>query len=561
MSLSTMNFVAMHSPLLSEYPINTLLVADETGAILQSLQELIDYAHTEKGLSAISHDKSLKELIDLLANAKQALRCTNTLHCLSLLNQSLKNHLSLSRMEIDQPQAPRGADLVQILVGINATIGTKDDYSLRSGGETANNVANQKHGASVMDESNPSPSHFNSSSPLVLARGLQHDTSGSKVSKQSDNNIDAMYDRKHKQLFDTHILSIHKQAALNRNTLMDKSHNLQPALSNSSYVHHAFSPMFEEYLPEPAWLHTNLPDLHIVGWYKAGTTFLYRLLESHPNVTAFGEEKESCQPYARTIPKIEWNSQKVEMLTAVDREEWRKGVQKAMYQTHKAFHEQQVNTSNPDSQAHARTVNACMKGKNSFLNNFYLRPSLAEKRGFFVFRDPADWLWAVYNYWSFRAFDPRARKDYVVLLKNETYYRTPELFHEYVASASLTAGGQLLLKLRSESLEIPRKARLIFGHERVLFLRNEDMLPSEIKKAGGVLDQISEFAMLDKAGFSDEFTTQIYNCNEIKGVKTKSCGSERTNIKSFAEVFVEHSPHFVLWQHSPYLVNHSKERI
>ena len=167
------------------------------------------------------------------------------------------------------------------------------------------------------------------------------------------------------------------------------------------------------------------------------------------------------------------------------------------------------------------TVNACYWINDIEISWHYLRPP--GKKSIFLFRDPADWLWSVFNFWKIHEIDP---EEYGwVNAGGSVEYRSPEFFHELVASGNKTKWGVYSRDYyHTFTIKSPRKLLAIFGRENVLFLRNEDMLPDVVDKKFGVLDQLSNFTGLDRSGFNPGFYSTLTNCNDNKGVY-ELCGN------------------------------------
>jgi hypothetical protein len=305
--------------------------------------------------------------------------------------------------------------------------------------------------------------------------------------------------------------------------------------------HPAFEPRMKDYIPKNEWRETTTPDLNIVGLYKAGTTHLYRLLQSHPRVTNFTYGKEAIlikSNGAMTHVNNEIVSlwQKWEPNSIHDFEEEkitrrRTLAQKTLYKSHEQLHEEQ---SARNITSRTLTVHGCLDFETVEMSGWYMRPLASRKKFFFLFRDPADWLWAAHNFWKQDGLDPNTRPNTRQWALANREYRSPELFHEFVASGNRTTSGIYFLNLRKWTVEIPRRLRAMVGNNSALFLRNEDMLPAVVDAPGGALDRISAFTGLNKAGFDKKYTTQIFNCNQRKGVGSASCGSERTSAYKIA---------------------------
>ena len=163
---------------------------------------------------------------------------------------------------------------------------------------------------------------------------------------------------------------------------------------------------------------------------------------------------------------------------------------------------------------------------------FYLRPAPGTKKYFFLFRDPADWIWASFNYWQDNTIDSGKFGEHAQWTKSSTSYRSPEFFHELMASGVRTKGGDHLLSFRKDTVVYPRRLKAMVGDD-ALFLRNEDMLPSVVAKEGGLLDQVASFTGLDRGGFNESAYKRVSNCNDKKGVFSK-CSEERSDAYSIA---------------------------
>jgi hypothetical protein len=168
------------------------------------------------------------------------------------------------------------------------------------------------------------------------------------------------------------------------------------------------------------------------------------------------------------------------------------------------------------------SVNACYWINDIEITWHYLRPQA--KKSIFLFRDPAEWLWSAFNFWRMADIDP---KEYG-WVDAGVQYRTPELFHELVASGNKTKWGLYSREFyHTFTIQSPRKLLALFGRENVLFLRNEKMLPDVIGKEFGVLDQLSNFTGLDRSQFDPKYYLSVTNCNDKKGMSSV-CGQTRS---------------------------------
>jgi hypothetical protein len=170
-----------------------------------------------------------------------------------------------------------------------------------------------------------------------------------------------------------------------------------------------------------------------------------------------------------------------------------------------------------------KIVNACYWINDIEISYHYLRPQ--GKKSIFLFCDPADWLWSAFNFWRIHEIDP---EEYGWTESGENY-RSPEFFHELVASGEKTKWGLYSREYyHMFTINSPRKLIALFGRENVLFVRNEGMLPEVVDKEGGVLDQLSNFTGLDRSQFDHKTYSVVTNCNNMKGMKSV-CNKTRSS--------------------------------
>jgi hypothetical protein len=156
-----------------------------------------------------------------------------------------------------------------------------------------------------------------------------------------------------------------------------------------------------------------------------------------------------------------------------------------------------------------------------------------QRKNVVLLRDPADWLWAVWNFWVDRGLDTKLDTPGSWATR-KSHYRSPELFHELVLSAHKTKGGdRLITRLRRQTVTNPRRLVALVGRENVLFLRNEDMLPAVVENQGGLLDRLSSFSGLNRTLFRNDGLRTIHNCNDGKGEKSK-CGNSTSSAYEIA---------------------------
>jgi Sulfotransferase domain len=440
-------------------------------------------------------DQVLRDrLVALFRHTKQTTQCADMTSCIDMLESALSTH---SLHVLGNPHT----SLIP--------------HSTRTG-----RVSSDAGGKNAV------PYHGYNSGAGGNSDGTSTSSGRNMKAEYIDESIDddtALHDMHQKRRFDAQILSHHTSSAIARNRTGPVEYNNLDRLSAKYSI---LTDILEEYRPIDAWRKTNLPDLHIAGVFKAGSTFLYKLLESHPGTIEFERGKELCLPVKSDVPPDVWHISSTKNMSQEHSVAIRHSVQSIMYNEHKALHEKQMKRKIPMG---IKTVNACMRPYIFEPSMWYLQPIPSNKKFFVLFRDPADWLWAGYNYWTFPDIDYGADEGQLEIATPILNYRSPEYFHELIVNGNRSRAGQYLTHLRWRNIDTVRAIRALVNDSNILFLRNEDLLPSVIKQPGGALDRISEFTALDKAGFSDQFTMQISNCNRKTNATTQTCGSERTD--------------------------------
>ena len=317
------------------------------------------------------------------------------------------------------------------------------------------------------------------------------------------------------------------QAILAKHLALAKRRADQGAYQNTIYLdpHPALVPMLPENAPRTAWAQTSIPDLNIAGLPKAGTSHFYKILSTHKQATVFDPKtKEQCVRRLRDDAPLFQNWDQQEPNTSDQVSQRQNIVQQGLHSFHLAHHRRRQSKSANDKRL---TVNGCIYYEDVELSWYYLRPP-PSKKYFFLFRDPADWLWASFNFWQDSALDPGDFEGRGFWVNEKDHYRSPELFHEFVASGDKTTMGRHLLEVRKWTVEYPRRLKHMVGEPSSLFLRNEDLLPSNVNAKGGVLDQVSAFTGLDRNGFNANITGHLTNCNAHKGSKAACQDSQHS---------------------------------
>jgi hypothetical protein len=287
--------------------------------------------------------------------------------------------------------------------------------------------------------------------------------------------------------------------------------------------HPALVPLDPKYLPKKEWWDSNrgFPDISIAGLPKAGSTQLHTILKKHADAVQYGKGKEECVSSNYRYEFEGWDDEALfKNRTKGSKEQLL--VQRELFKYYEKLFSKKRKSGILDP-SNRKTVNACYWINDIEISHHYLRPQ--GKKAIFLFRDPADWLWSAFNFWRIQEIDP---EEYGWTESGENY-RSPEFFHELVASGAKTKWGMYQHDYYQRfTINSPRKLVGLFGKENVLFVRNEDMLPEAVDKKGGVLDQLSNFTGLARSDFDPTTYSVVTNCNDNKGMKSV-CSKTRSS--------------------------------
>jgi hypothetical protein len=282
-------------------------------------------------------------------------------------------------------------------------------------------------------------------------------------------------------------------------------------------------PLDPRFQPRTGW-DTNraFPDISICGLPKAGSSQLHTILKHHADAVQYGTIKEQCTSRGTYRGIFEdWDEEPIveNQLTATDRQ---LQVQQQLYLYYEKLFSGAISSGVLDP-TRRKTINGCYWINDIEISYHYLRPQ--RKKAIFLFRDPADWLWSAFNFWRMKEIDPKEHGWTNV----GDEYRSPELFHELVASGKQSKWGLYSREYyHMFTIRSPKKLVALFGRENVLFLRNEDLLPEVVDKYGGVLDQLSNFTGLDRSQFDPTTYSVVTNCNDAKGL-ANVCNKSRSS--------------------------------
>jgi hypothetical protein len=256
--------------------------------------------------------------------------------------------------------------------------------------------------------------------------------------------------------------------------------NLYPVLPEQNYTRIDGNP------PKQEWREVLFPDITLVGNVFAGADLLYKLLMSHPDTTVFTHKNKRDGCFNDTLdlqhlPEIQFPRQLQKFFKSFDYDP-----------------ELDLNTM--------LTISKCFNVDDVIIRSRYLKTT-KRKLFLYLYRDPADWLWNVWNSMPQTQLDKAGSAD--------ENYRTPELFHEILQSGELSKYAMQLLELRASTIRQAKKLINEFGRESVVFLRTEDMQPNSIETSP-FLDQLASATHLSRSGFDLDMAKREHLCDNVK---------------------------------------------
>ena len=248
----------------------------------------------------------------------------------------------------------------------------------------------------------------------------------------------------------------------------------------------------------------SFADLSIVGFPKAGTSHLYKLLDFHPDTEPAFKRKEFCIDHGHFLDYTkEENQMETELYD----------LQRKLFTYHKHLLKKRTQSDHQHL-----LVNACLQHHELEYHLAYT-PLPESSKFLLVFRDPADWLWASWNFWIDKNMDLPAPIDHDWASAG-VHYRSPELFHELILSQNATkSAGKRFRTILNESVHVPRRLLYLLGKDRILFLKNEDMRASTNNDIDPFLTRLADFTTLTKSKFDLKVAHGYTNCNGQKGYR------------------------------------------
>jgi hypothetical protein len=248
----------------------------------------------------------------------------------------------------------------------------------------------------------------------------------------------------------------------------------------------------------------SFPDINVVGFCKTGTSQLYHVFGTHQDVI-YTSHKEMCtNAWENTFAKTK--DVKVGPLDNV-------------FHWHDYFYKER------QSQPGKKTINGCMS-MTDLQRRYHYNPPVPVTRSkfFLIFRDPAEWMWSVFNFFYDKHFEDRPEENAWV---NATlHYRSPELFHEiFLAGQGKLHPSKYMFSLRDRIVRNARTVVAVAGRDNVIFLRNEDLQPQMVVSSG-TLDRLSNITGLALDRFDPDAIHTKTNCNDNKSLSGKSCNDD-----------------------------------
>jgi len=215
--------------------------------------------------------------------------------------------------------------------------------------------------------------------------------------------------------------------------------------------------------------------------FKCGTSFLYMLIKSHPQVQGSAASKEYCFTAKSTgelLPKV----------------------------------------------GSRYSVNGCIAGAGHLVQHQCLWPLLTFQPKYLIaVRDPAEYLWARYNFWTIAMDGDLNPPTHWATHKT---YRSPQLFHELVV-----AGERVVIDTRPDMVH--------YGAPIVATWREH--IHTALVKVGGANLLVVDMNMSDRPDFTARLAAFLGLTNDFKlsasmivnsGASFNSRGAERSSDKS-----------------------------
>ena len=309
---------------------------------------------------------------------------------------------------------------------------------------------------------------------------------------------------------------------VNRIQQVEAEHNsyvrkVQQALGSMTSTSTTMTNVTNNNLPFAPWAnfsHNSFADLSILGFPKAGTSQLFNLLVSHPDAEPVFKRKEYCMDHGHfldyTLPQHLSNPNAL------------RDLRKNLF----GYHNYMLRRRSEPFHKSVQFVNACLQPREMEYHLSYT-PIPETSKFLLLFRDPADWLWASWNFWMDKNLDDRRPVDHDWATLG-VHYRSPELFHELILSRESTkSAAKRFRTMRENTVHVPRRLIHLVGKDRLLFLKSEEMKASS-GSLPQFLDLLGKFTGLFVSGFNATVAHGHTNCNAQKGFRSLCASAGKT---------------------------------
>lgn len=312
--------------------------------------------------------------------------------------------------------------------------------------------------------------------------------------------------------------------------------------------HPAFRNISTSLQPLSSWRNNHFPYVNIAGLQKGGSSQLYNILITHSHMTKFHYEKEfafGITHLSIDVSNLLLQPRKTKGGHPMTLKEQMGAIQKFFfYRTKNAkfvspkklpkvtpaavaantTNNKQQHQISPAPPIPLKTVNACLDSVTVMMMRQYLQRNHNSKIIFMV-RDPADWLWASWNFWTFRQHNDLIeplQKDWAA---SPEQYRSPELFHEMLLAGNYRFGptAELMARMRDRICNLFTRVMAAAYREdpsNILVVKSEDMAPDRIE-ASGFLKTLANFLQVPLDGFDASVFQSFSNCGNNRGIGAK----------------------------------------
>ena len=254
------------------------------------------------------------------------------------------------------------------------------------------------------------------------------------------------------------------------------------------------------------------PSVHVIGYPKAGTSFLHTLLMSSPRI------KSAVVPF-----EGEWCPSKVMFNKTEYFARFRAAPGgKAKTICHGARRPRACG-SGANSHNTIRTANGCIDTRQSLHVHACVSPYLRFQPKYIIsFRPPAEWQWARYNFWT-HELDAREGIPGSSWTDSDSF-RSPEMFHELVLAGNKTKlFTYASMNLVQGWVDLIEASRRTVGRSNLLVLLSNNLgLPETRASIANFLGIPEDFGLQIDALVNSGANLATRGANQAATVKTGS---------------------------------------